>query len=628
MIFIFRFGLVLFIAIIAAGFSAVEAESIGGYGNWSDPTLHYNQRISLDVKGMDVVDVLKLLVDKGGLNISVGSDVNGRVTLFLKEINVWNAFEIVLLSANLAYEDLGGVLYVMPARNYELKYGKPYGDKRQLRSFNLKNGDAPKIGQFIAQILSQNGKVITDTATNSLVVIDVPDKLDQVSSVIEDLDKPMERKVVQLNYLSAGNAKSKIDPMLSGGSGTLSIDEASNKIIVQDYSNKMREIEKLIAAFDQKPLQVLIDAKIIEIKPFKKFYAGINWDYWIEKYFRLKGDFAIPSPSGVADKVRFGTIGVADVAKKGDYTAIVDFLQTFGETKIISSPRILALNNQEAKILVGTKDVYVTSSTSEIGQSAVTTQNVNFVDVGVKLYVTPSINTEGYVTLKIKPEISSSQRQTIKTDDKETEIPIVTMSEAETTVIVKDGVSVIIGGLRKIEQQQENRGLPFLSKIPLLGAVFSSKKDEMSKNELVILLTPRIISGDKSVEQEIADKENPRQPDSGSRARVISIPKNILAGTNDAPNSSAQAYYESVHRKIGLVADRYRRQDFAGEKVKVKFVIDRSGAIDQGYPIICEQTRSILQKLASEIITEAAPFSSFPASMPQAKEEFEITIMF
>ena len=191
---------------------------------------------------------------------------------------------------------------------------------------------------------------------------------------------------------------------------------------------------------------------------------------------------------------------------KINYTGIMQFLETFGETKILSSPRILTLNNKEAKILVGTKEVYITSTTSQNTTGAITSDTVNFVDVGVKLYVTPTINKEGYITLKIKPEISSSETQNITSQNQVSQIPIVTTSEAETTVIVKDGVSIIMGGLRKITHTKTRNQMPILGSIPILGMLFQSRKDSYQKDELVIVLTPHIVSGDFSIERELKGK--------------------------------------------------------------------------------------------------------------------------
>lgn len=477
-------------------------------GAYAEP-LAAGRTFSLDVKNMDIVEVLKIISQEGGFNLFVGGNVRGRVTFFLKDMDVWQAFETLLLSNDLAYEEKDGVVCVMPAKELSTKFGKEYADEREIKVFNPQFADVKVLKDMIAQLLSPVGKVLVNEDVGMLVVTDIPEKLEIIEAIIENSDKPVETRVIDLNYADSLDVSEKLTDLITKNVGKVQVDEDTSKIVITDYRKKLDELEPIIRELDTKPLQVLISAKIVEIQPSKNFYSGVNWDYWLKKYFRVQGDFSIPSPSGTTDVFKMGTIGIdgSDLVKPDQYTNILEFLETFGETKILSSPRIVALHNEEAKILVGTKDVYITSTTSEIGESAVSSQTVNFVDVGVKLYVTPKINQEGYVTLKIKPEISSSTREVIKTDDKDTEIPIVTTSEAETSVIVKDGVTIIIGGLRKDTVVESVKRVPVLGRIPGLNLFLSSKQDSITKNELVILLTPKIISGDREFELELEQKK-------------------------------------------------------------------------------------------------------------------------
>ena len=172
-----------------------------------------------------------------------------------------------------------------------------------------------------------------------------------------------------------------------------------------------------------------------------------------------------------------------------------DALETVGETNILSAPRIMVVNNKEAKILVGSTEPYVTTTTTTPSAGPTTTaESVNFIDVGVKLYVTPTIHEDDFITMKIKPEVSSVTSN-LTTSNNNT-IPIVETSEAETTVNVKDGVTVIIGGLIKEETINTTKQIPFLGKIPVLGMIFRSTNNSTSKTEIVIFLTPRIVTGD------------------------------------------------------------------------------------------------------------------------------------
>jgi len=180
-----------------------------------------------------------------------------------------------------------------------------------------------------------------------------------------------------------------------------------------------------------------------------------------------------------------------------DYTATLKLLKTIGETKLLSSPRITAINNEEASILVGTREAYITESVTQGESTTTTSESVTFLDVGVQLKVTPIINEDGFVTMKIKPEVSSVAR--ILTTSQGNEIPIIDTTTAETKVMVKDGHTIIIGGLIKDETVRTIKKIPILGDIPFLGMAFRQVDEDKEKTELVVFLTPHIITGDKDM---------------------------------------------------------------------------------------------------------------------------------
>jgi len=191
-----------------------------------------------------------------------------------------------------------------------------------------------------------------------------------------------------------------------------------------------------------------------------------------------------------------GQLTVGTLAED-NFNVVVQLLQTVGKANILSRPQIAVVENQEAKILVGTREAFVTSVVTQTQQAATTAEEVTFIDVGVSLTATPTINKEGFVTMKIKPEVSSVNR--VLTTANGNGIPIVETSTAETTVMVKDGATIVIGGLMKDDNIHETKKVPFLGDIPIIGAAFRSKDENTVKSELVIFLTPRIISGQESV---------------------------------------------------------------------------------------------------------------------------------
>ncbi len=481
-------------------------------------------RITLDVKGMDVVDVLQLLAKRAGMNLVVGKDVVGRVTLFLKNVKVEDAFEIILLSNNLASEKEGDIINVMSQQAYELRYGSKYHDKNKVRVIPLKNAKAQDIAVALNQLKSNNGRIVVDVGSNTVALIDNSERLKEMEEFVKNIDLPLQTRVFSLDYAPVEKLSEKIQTVLTKNIGYLQKDERTNKIVVTDFPEKLNEISRIVYAFDEKSAQVLIDAQIVEINPKKDLFAfGVDWDYWLNKNMRFAGSLPAPSltdTTTIPNKFSFGVAAAGAVlGSPQHHKAIIDMLRVIGETKILSSPRIMVLNNQEAKILVGTKEAYITSSVSQTGETAITSQSVNFVDVGIKLYVTPSISRDGFVTMKIRPEISSSKRTDITADGKITQIPIVTTSESETTIRVKDATTIIIAGLKKDQRAKEVKKFPILGDIPLLGFFFRNYKDEVIKTELVIFLTPRIITGEEAIAYDSLTKDEDiekRIPSSGS----------------------------------------------------------------------------------------------------------------
>lgn len=584
-------------------------------------SLEGKNTISLDIKGMDIVDVLKMLSTRTGMNIVVGKNVTGRVTLFLKNVDIWDAFEIILLANDLAYEKKGDIINVMTQRDYELQYGERYQDKKQAKTIQLKYAKAVDLARALTQIKSNVGKIVVDEGSNTLVLLDNPQNIKEMENFIKKADLPLKTRVFSLNYAQADKLQPKIQEAITKGVGSIKIDERTNKIIVTDYPERLNEIAKIIQAFDEKTPQVLIDAQIIEIRPSDKFEMGVDWDYWIEKNFKVAGAL----PIGTGSRLLLGTANITPTGP-GQYKAVLDLLRTIGDTKILSSPRIMVLNNQEAKILVGTKDAYITSATSQAGDSSVTSQTVNFVDVGIKLFVTPTINRDGFVIMKIKPEISSATRTDITSEGQITQIPIVSTSETETTVMVKDGVTIIIGGLRKDARTKTVKKIPLLGDIPGLGFLFRSTSDELTKTELIILLTPHIMSG----EDAFTDMSDIR-PKDGAMAKMekgdivtqrihVALDKN----KNRVEDPSSE-FYKLVAQKVknsasfdGIAIDE------KGE-VEVIFTLGADGEL-KDEPKVLNSTNQNLNTLAVETIKSITDFPAFPRGFNKEEEKFYIVL--
>jgi general secretion pathway protein D len=385
----------------------------------------------------------------------------------------------------------------MSEAEYEALHGFRYHDQRRVRTITLKYASAPRVATMLDGIRSSIGRILADEGTGTLVLVDVPERLDQMAASVERLDletvvrpSPTVTEVFPLKYNRAEDLGANLTTALTPGIGALRSDKKTNTLVINDLAHRMPEFRKMIDAFDQKTRQVFIEAKILQVTLSDEFDIGVEWetifkDPWLN---RLDLKALLPTSVSSFGKVSVGTIGADHLG------LVVKALQRFGKTDVLSTPHIAALDNQEATILVGTKEVYVTSTTNTATSASTVSESVNFIDVGIKLNVTPTINEDGFVSMKIRPEVSSVSRTV--TTAQGNQVPVVETSTAETTVMVKDGTTIVLGGLIKDRTARVTNQIPVLGSIPILGMAFRFKDDEQVKTELVVFLTPHIITGE------------------------------------------------------------------------------------------------------------------------------------
>jgi len=451
-------------------------------------------KISLDLRGVELSELFRILSLKTGLTIVPTKEVSGRINIFLNNQTFEDALDIILVSQDLAYERKGDILYIMTAAEYEPLYGRRYNEKRTIKNLKLTYAQPATVFDALSQIKSEIGKVVVDKTSGTLILLDVPDKLALMEQTVRQLDQPPQTAIFDLKYAASKELKDKLSTAITDGPGQLVVDERSNKMIVSDLPEKMKRLERMVRAFDAEPLQVLIDAAIVEITLSEKFHRGVDW----EKIFKEKLEsidmvtkFPVSETLSSSEKITVG------IAPRDTFRGFLQLLKTYGDTKILSRPRIAAISGQEAKILVGSREAYVSQTLSQATGSTVTSESVQFIDVGVKLNVVPTVNADGFVTIKIKPEVSSV-RETLKTS-LGSAIPIVETSEAETVVKVKDGSMIMIGGLMKDDRRDSRNVTPGVEKVPVLRHMFGSRTVSSKKTELIIFLTPHIMRGDEAV---------------------------------------------------------------------------------------------------------------------------------
>ena len=445
-------------------------------------------KISLDIKGMDIVDVLKMLASKTNMNLAIDKNVTGRVTVFLKDVHPQEALEMILVSNGLVPDKQGEITRIMTEQVYEQLYGYQYSDTREKLRIKLKYARPQDVAVVLNQFKSHIGRIVADEASGAVILFDTKKNNEEMSKMIEEMDMPLETGFFEVNYAKGEKIVEMLQDMITKGVGSVKWDSRSSQLMVTDYPLKLQKIREAILAFDERTKEISLEAKIVQVALNDQTSLGVDWEYVLNKKMDVKSMFVDSLITTTGNK---WTIGKSNPQHHNDYSAIIVALQSVGKTKVLSSPTLTVVNNEEASILVGSKQVYVTTTAVQGQTSTQTAEAVNFVDVGVKLHVTPAITHDGFISLKIKPEVSSAtQSYTTSTGNK---IPIVETSEAATTVLIENGQTIMIGGLMKDEKISNQNGIPWISKVPLIGFFFRNTADSRNKTELAIFLTCKIL---------------------------------------------------------------------------------------------------------------------------------------
>lgn len=460
----------------------------------------FNIPVSLDLRNIDVIEAFKFLATKGNLNIVATKNVSGRVTMNIERVPIKDIFDFMLRSNGLAFVKQGEVFNVMTEAEYKAFYGKNFSDMRQVKVFRLKYSIPEQAFNLLDALKSEIGKVLVDQEAGNVMIMDMPERIAMMQKALDEFEKENVVEVFTLKYARAKEVEEILKTRLDAKKvGSVKADERNNQVIVQALSQRVEEVRELIRDLDKPTKEVLIETKILRIKLSDTEDRGIEWEgifdvgnqfgtsyfgsypfsYMTagatnpafmtrEEWYKLGLDESITSypfsgtTSGLSASTKT-TLGekmhIGMLTRERDFDLLVNYLNTLGRTRLLANPKIAVVNNQEAKIHIGERQAYVTT-TSSIGQATSTvSEEVQFVDVGIQLSVTPNINDDGFITMKIKPEVSSvSSLLVTPTGNK---IPIIDTASTETTVMMKDDTTLLIGGLRREEKLAPPNSFPF-----------------------------------------------------------------------------------------------------------------------------------------------------------------------
>jgi len=405
--------------------------------------------ISLELKDADIKDVLRMFAKITGLNIVVDPDVSGSVTVNLDNVPWDQALDIILRINRLDYVIENNVLRV--ARMERLTQ-----EKKALADYRLQAEAA----------------------------------------------RPMRTITKTLSYARAEDVKAILtaEKFIVSERGSVVVDPRSNMLIIRDLTDRIEGILNVIDELDHPNPQVLIEARIVETTRRFSHALGLQWGFTgiADAQHGTTTGWRFPNSGEVTGRVGLGiqgptaTIGFtfADILNAFNLDFVLQAAETNGLAKVVSAPKVMAQDNEAAKIESGVQIPIA----STVTQGNVTTTTVTFKDATIKLEVTPHITAEGTVQLSIKLDKTEVLEgvNIIAIGTQLAGAPL-SVRKAETKVLVRDGGTTVIGGVYKMMQNEQRSTVPGLSKIPVVGNLFKQRQLSETNDELLIFLTPRIV---------------------------------------------------------------------------------------------------------------------------------------
>lgn len=354
----------------------------------------------------------------------------------------------------------------------------------QTQTVPLSFAQAQEVVGILQALISGSGKVAMDEDSNTVILSGSPDEIEEMKKLIKEIDVQKFTMVFELSIAKASELNQKVQGLLTKNVGKVKFDDKTNKFIITDTPAKIEEVRKVVEQLDRRDRQVFFDVKVVEISLNDEHRTGVDWEAIVSDYHNLKFTGQL---SNIPDGEERGQLSLGTIANE-DYVILIEALDTVGKVRMHSTSSITAVHNKEVRILADATQPDVSSDVSP------TDEGVNFIEIGAKIFLTPTIHADGSIELKIRPEVSSVAGGPSSGGGHSS--PVVKTSQAETVLRIKEGVTIVIGGLIKEEKSKMTKKVPILGDVPFLGMAFRSYRHSVKKAEIVIFLEPKLLMTD------------------------------------------------------------------------------------------------------------------------------------
>jgi type II secretory pathway component GspD/PulD (secretin) len=427
--------------------------------------------LDIDVHDAQLGDVLALLAAQSGRNIVAdGSIKPQRVTLHLHQVSFQAALSVLAESQNLQIHRDGDILVVGASEQMNRRYAADGdADAAQTIALPLQHASPDDVSKELTEALTPGTVILADRRTSSIIVSGGRETIDRARALVQILDAAQTGRglrevahVYRFRFLRPSQAVLALKGALPDGSYIA--DDAQNAIVVTGDAGAQRVASQFVKSLDVPSPQVLFEVRVADIEP-RNDQSDIG--------IQFGGYDLTGQPISGAATYAFARNSLAINAR-------LNALVSTGHAEILATPKLVTLNNKEADLLIGETYPVVYYDARMGGQQ------VQFVDIGVKLRLTPTIGADGSVTAELHPEYSAIESFVGG-------YPVLANRKIDSTLRVKDDQTIVLGGLIRDVDSETLSKLPGLSSIPILGKLFENRQSTRQRDEVVFLITPHVL---------------------------------------------------------------------------------------------------------------------------------------
>ncbi len=441
--------------------------------------------VSFDFKNADLRNVLRIFATKADVNIIAGPDVKGTVTMRLRNVPWEKALGLILDVNGYGFQKDSNIIKVLTRIEMQRQ-------PTQTQVFFLNYAEAKKLEKSISQLLSNDGKVRTDQRSNTLIVTDLPQNLTKIAPVIKRLDQQtpqvlVQSMVVETNASALENIGINWAFLDGYGVRVQGISATYSDTSSTSRSNTTTDLNARSAFLSRS----FTNTRSVTNSTTNAFQVNNQIS---------NGETGFDS---ITDSLTDSDIFLQNPNRQFSQTAtisadtleiMISLLENTTDTKILSAPEVLTTNNQTARILVG-EQYPLANYVFNDDTGTLEVQGFTYIDIGIKLHVTPKISPDGYVTLDVKPEIKTRGANVPFAGSTGTVVPIINTQEVEVQAVVKDRETLVIGGLITDDNIEEIVKVPLLGDLPIIGSrLFSDKSVTKRRRNLFVFITPTIVT--------------------------------------------------------------------------------------------------------------------------------------